>query len=44
VSENERGGHFAAWERPDVIAGDLRAMFKKGGGAYGVVKGRDGYA
>lgn len=42
-SKHDRGGHFAAWERPDVIVGDLRNMFGKGGGAYGVVKGKDGY-
>ncbi|KAF1956157.1 alpha/beta-hydrolase [Byssothecium circinans] len=30
-SDNDRGGHFAAWERPDVIAGDLVKMFGKGG-------------
>jgi hypothetical protein len=42
--EHERGGHFAAWERPDAIVGDLRDMFGRGrGGAYGVVKGRSGY-
>ena len=39
-SEYERGGHFAAWERPDAIAGDLKRMFGKGGGAEGVVGGR----
>ena len=37
-SEYERGGHFAAWERPDAVAGDLRRMFGKGGGAEGVVR------
>lgn len=26
-SEYERGGHFAAWERPDAIVADLRKMF-----------------
>ncbi|KAF2734453.1 alpha/beta-hydrolase, partial [Polyplosphaeria fusca] len=36
VSENERGGHFAAWEVPERVVGDLRVMFGKGGGAYGV--------
>ncbi|PVH99874.1 alpha/beta-hydrolase [Periconia macrospinosa] len=29
--EHARGGHFAAWERPDAIVKDLRAMFAKGG-------------
>ncbi|KAI8659077.1 EHN domain-containing protein [Fusarium sp. Ph1] len=26
--EHGRGGHFAAWERPDAIIQDLRAMFQ----------------
>ncbi|MCJ1228127.1 hypothetical protein MMC12_004788 [Toensbergia leucococca] len=43
-SDNEKGGHFAAWEKPEVIVQDLRAMFGKGGGAYGVVEGKKGYA
>lgn len=30
------GGHFAAWERPETIAGDLRIMFKEGGGSFGI--------
>jgi hypothetical protein len=42
-SESDRGGHFAAWEKPDFIVGDLRQMFGKGGGAYAVVKGKEGY-
>lgn len=42
-SDNQSGGHFAAWEKPEVIARDLKEMFGKKGGAYGVVKGRDGY-
>ena len=42
-SDNENGGHFAAWEKPEIIAKDLKVMFGKNGGAYGVVKGRDGY-
>jgi len=42
-SENESGGHFAAWERPEVIVRDVRGMFGRGGGAYGCVEGREGY-
>ncbi|TLD21962.1 hypothetical protein PspLS_08260 [Pyricularia sp. CBS 133598] len=38
------GGHFAAFERPEYLAGDLHEMFGRNGGAYGVVKGRTGYA
>lgn len=36
------GGHFAAHERPEALVGDLNGMFGRGGGAYGVVEGRDG--
>ncbi|RMZ79808.1 hypothetical protein DV738_g3221, partial [Chaetothyriales sp. CBS 135597] len=39
----EIGGHFAAYEQPDALVRDLREMFGKGGGAYGVVKAHDGY-
>jgi hypothetical protein len=28
---------------PENIISDLRTMFGRGGGAYGVVKGRNGY-
>lgn len=41
---HSRGGHFAAFEVPDLLVGDLRDMFGKGGGAYGAVAGRSGYA
>ncbi|KAI0131621.1 alpha/beta-hydrolase [Hypoxylon sp. NC0597] len=41
--EHDSGGHFAAWERPDDIVTDVREMFGRGGGAFGVVKGRTGY-
>ena len=43
-SEYDKGGHFAAWERPDAIVRDLQTMFGTGGGAFGVIKGRSGYA
>ncbi|MCJ1306624.1 hypothetical protein MMC25_000267 [Agyrium rufum] len=43
VSDNDKGGHFAATESSDVIINDLRKMFGKKGGAYGVVEGKDGY-
>ena len=42
-SEWDRGGHFAAWERPDALASDLRRMFGEGGPAFGVVPGATGY-
>ncbi|KAI0633456.1 alpha/beta-hydrolase [Trametes polyzona] len=43
-SEHEQGGHFAAHERPEDLASDIRKMFGKGGPAYGVVSGKDGYS
>lgn len=43
-SEHASGGHFAAHEKPEAIVGDLRKMFGRGGPAYGVVSGKDGYA
>lgn len=42
-TEFEQGGHFAAWEQPEALVGDLRRMFGKGGGAEGVVEGCCGY-
>lgn len=42
-SEHRDGGHFAAHERPEVLAGDLFEMFGRGGGAYGVIDGKAGY-
>jgi hypothetical protein len=43
VKEHKKGGHFAAWEQSEGLAADLRIMFGKSGGAYGVVNGRTGY-
>ncbi|KAK7040649.1 hypothetical protein VNI00_009554 [Paramarasmius palmivorus] len=43
-SRHNHGGHFAAHETPVELVGDLRKMFGKGGPAYGVVPGKDGYA
>ena len=43
-SEHENGGHFPAHEKPEELVGDLRRMFGRGGGAFGVVQGKDGYA
>ncbi|KAI0629864.1 alpha/beta-hydrolase [Trametes polyzona] len=42
-AEHDKGGHFAAFEQPEKLAGDLRKMYAKGGPAYGVVPGRTGY-
>ncbi|KAJ3714143.1 Alpha/Beta hydrolase protein [Lentinula raphanica] len=42
-AEHDAGGHFAAHEQPELLVGDLRKMFGKGGPAFGVVPGRNGY-
>lgn len=42
-SDNESGGHFFATEKPELLARDLKTMFGKNGGAFGVVKGKSGY-
>jgi hypothetical protein len=41
--DHDSGGHFAAWERPEDIMSDVREMFGRGGGAFGVIPGKDGY-
>jgi hypothetical protein len=28
-NELEKGGHFAAWEQPDIFVGELRDCFRK---------------
>ncbi|KAH9945052.1 alpha/beta-hydrolase [Epithele typhae] len=43
VGEHDKGGHFAAFEVPEVLAGDMFKMYGKGGGAFGVVPGKSGY-
>ncbi|KAF2020167.1 alpha/beta-hydrolase [Aaosphaeria arxii CBS 175.79] len=43
-NEHDHGGHFAAYEVPDRLAGDLGIMFGRGGPAFGCVPGKDGYA
>ena len=42
-NDHAKGGHFAAYERPEDLVGDLRKMFGKGGPAFGVVPGKNGY-
>lgn len=42
-SEHANGGHFAAWEKPATIAGDLMSMFGRNGPCAGIVKGKTGY-
>ena len=41
--EHGRGGHFAAYEVPELLVGDLWEMFGKSGPAFGVVTGNNGY-
>lgn len=43
-ADHDKGGHFAAYEVPELLVDDLRRMFGKGGVAYGVVDGRNGYS
>jgi len=42
-AEHDAGGHFAAYEKPEFLAGDLQKMFGKNGPAFGVVSGRNGF-
>ncbi|KAF2238210.1 alpha/beta-hydrolase [Viridothelium virens] len=42
--ELEHGGHFAAWEHPEELAGALNEMFGRNGPCFGIVPGRNGYA
>ncbi|KAJ5113344.1 epoxide hydrolase [Penicillium angulare] len=41
--EFDRGGHFAAWEVPELLAQDLKEFHGKDGAGYALVEGRDGY-
>ncbi|KIX04125.1 uncharacterized protein Z518_07678 [Rhinocladiella mackenziei CBS 650.93] len=40
---HDSGGHFFAWEKPELLIKDVRDMFGRKGGAAGVVKGKTGY-
>lgn len=42
-SEIEVGGHFAAWEVPQLLAADVKSFCGRNGPAFGVVTGKDGY-
>ena len=42
-SDHEAGGHFAAYEQPEALVGDLRKMFGSFGLATGVIPGITGY-
>lgn len=41
--DHDSGGHFFAWEKPDLLVQDVRDMFRKNGGAFGVVKDKTGF-
>ncbi|RDB18920.1 putative epoxide hydrolase [Hypsizygus marmoreus] len=43
-AEHDHGGHFASYETPAELVGDLRKMFGKGGPAFNVIKEKIGYA
>ncbi|KAJ5171548.1 uncharacterized protein N7500_004331 [Penicillium coprophilum] len=42
-TEYECGGHFAAWEVPELLASDIKRFLGSNGPAYGVIADRDGY-
>ncbi|PCH01215.1 Alpha/beta hydrolase fold-1 [Penicillium occitanis (nom. inval.)] len=42
-TEFKKGGHFAAWEAPEVLVNDLKAFMGRSGEAYGAVTNRDGF-
>ncbi|CAI7565195.1 unnamed protein product [Penicillium glandicola] len=42
-TEYDCGGHFAAWEVPELLASDIKRFLGKNGPAYGAVADRDGY-
>jgi len=33
--QHERGGHFIAWERPEVLAADVAEFYSKKGPVFG---------
>lgn len=43
ATEYPRGGHFAAWEVPELLVEDLKAFVGRDGPAFGVVEGRNGF-
>lgn len=43
IREHNVGGHFAAYEVPEALVGDLKEMFGRGGGAFGCVEDKNGY-
>ncbi|EIN12339.1 alpha/beta-hydrolase [Punctularia strigosozonata HHB-11173 SS5] len=43
-ARHDAGGHFAAYEKPEELVGDLKKMFGKGGPAFGIISGKNGYS
>ncbi|KAL4890893.1 Alpha/Beta hydrolase protein [Aspergillus ambiguus] len=41
--EYERGGHFAAWEVPELLAYDIQSFLGRNGQGYGAIPGKNGY-
>lgn len=41
-SEHGTGGHFAAWEVPQVLVEDLFCMFRSGGPCFGILGSKNG--
>ena len=39
----DSGGHFFAYEKPELLIADVREMYGLGGGAEGVIEGKNGY-
>ncbi|EME43958.1 hypothetical protein DOTSEDRAFT_71691 [Dothistroma septosporum NZE10] len=37
------GGHFAAFEVPELLAGDIKTLFGNGGACEGIVEGKKGF-
>ncbi|KAJ5931595.1 hypothetical protein N7516_006084 [Penicillium verrucosum] len=42
-TEYDHGGHFAAWEVPELLSSDIKRFLGNNGPAYGAVADRDGY-
>lgn len=42
-AEYDHGGHFAAWEVPELLASDIKKFLGNNGPAFGAVADRDGY-
>ncbi|KAJ5232332.1 epoxide hydrolase [Penicillium chermesinum] len=43
TTEFDCGGHFAAWEVPELLVADLKEFLGKEGAAYGAIAGKAGY-